>query len=414
MSLNRYDALVKLNEFAINNGLDANDFFNEITKRNEVVDMYEVSQPSGYAIIDILNHFNPSMQTINVTQIENGSRTDLKNNLLNSIINIGRNEAIFNNLSTLNLERLKESIENDKLVFFSKEGKFYLESDGNHRLLQLKLLFAVEKLKTTNQEELNELTSRFSINVPVKYVEHEKELIEILSKINNENPPTKFDYLNQLVKSPNSFSNVITYNNQNDTYNINYKGNARESLTSEQATDILEKIHSKERSFTTHLINGEYFIEVGNVLKAHLTKEEWQKEINSLHQVATTTNDNYDYYIIEKPNDKNTLIIPHKKFEGSYNETLAKYSSVVQFNQQLPLEQMNAYMQDDLVVLNEEQVTEAFFENMQTADIYLDQENDHGVVEIMAREFKDISKAELNVRLQLLQKEQHPMEKELK
>ena len=93
---------------------------------------------------------------------------------------------------------------------------------------------------------------------------------------------------------------------------------------------------------------------------------------------------------------------------------MAKYSSVVQFNQQLPLEQMNAYMQDDLVVLNEEQVTEAFFENMQTADIYLDQENDHGVVEIMAREFKDISKAELNVRLQLLQKEQHPMEKELK
>ena len=400
-NISKFDFLDKINNYAERLHVDASILFSLLYKNTKKIDMYQEISGTNYLIDQAIKFFNPVYKQVSITDYENGMRDDLGNSIMESMLSVGRNQVIYDNLDTLNLPDLKKSIEADRLVFVQKEGRYYLESDGTHRMLQAQFLYLVQSLKCKTPTELTQLKQDFTFYVPTKHIETNKHLLGTLGKISNNLTPSRFiDYFTSIVKQPESIYNVISFDNDSKIYTINYKGYQHEFTDAYQAHLALEKLYTMERDYSTYKIKDKYYLEYGNVLKTGLTFEQWKQETEKIKTGEVQINNATDYFIIEKPNKEFDLQIPLKKTQSTMLESLKNYSAAVQFKQQKPVTEIQRHLHDEFIVLSPDDVNRVYTKNTDAADIDLNPQKNSGVVTIYARRFQGLTEDELNIRLQ--------------
>lgn len=383
----------KLEALARKNNVDFSKFFSCLNTPTTIINDHD-NIVGNYSIQNIRSLFNGNQEKVFIKDFESGLRLDMSDTLFSSVVSIGRNQIILDMLENGNAQELISSLQNNQVSMFEVDGKYYAENDGNHRLMALKILYYLEKAKNPQLDE-----SKFSFITNVKHIIHTKELIDSLTRYAEQQKKSLFfDYLMKDMPYSNSIYNVIKYNKEQDKYEVDLRGIYCGGLDEKQVIKLLDS-YKNEKPYSIYKTNNGYALEFGNILVVNLKKEKLQNAIENLKSNKTEFSNEYK---IVKKNDKFDLIIEAKKYYDKPENLKNIYSACVNFNQKKPLQEMTE-QKTDCQILSEKEISKIYFENLDYIDIELD--TDKPFIQIGERIIEDISKQELDIRLNQLNKE---------
>ena len=394
--LSKDDYLIKIKEILKKHMINENMFFDFLLKHTETISKYAVFY-NKYTLQEVKRIFKFKEEQVCVKDFENGSRLDLGNNLLSSMTFIGRNNQTVNLIENFDFNKFKEGLKSNPIQMLEINGKYFLDSDGNHRMMALKFLYYMEMANlNANMEQINK---KFTFTFPVKHLNHDFSLIEIASKIMQKQSPSRFpsEYFVKNVDDLSSFYSILTFNKDNQTYDIDFQGNLKQNLNVDQTISHLSKFVNYENPYSIYNLENGFAFEEGNTLTLALSKEKLKEKINSIDLSQKTFPT--EFLAVKKNENLFDLIIPTKTYYGDEKEVLKIYSAIVQTNQNSNLEIEN------IKKMSKSEVEKVFLKNLDIVDINL--LDNQSWVKIVGREYKNISKNEFTTALEKLTKERH-------
>lgn len=400
------DFVEKVQEIAKENGVDEQKFLKSLLQNYELVNLYD-KVVQGFSFGDVLDMFNPTVQKIYVKDIVCGTRADLKTNVLESMASIGRNGVIYKHLDNVSAEFVISSLQTTECGFFEHDGKIYLSGDGNHRLLQLKFLYELEKQKVKSKSDQEKLDEKFSFEAPLIHTNHSQELLMAIRNLKEKSLASKFitvlEKRNKQKES--SVYKFVKYNKNSNTYSINYQGVEKHNLTEKEAISLLNQLN-KDRPYRIYKNGEKYDLEYGNILKLGLTKQQVEENIEKILKNPKQNSYCSDYRIVQKENGKYDLLIDYIRYHGPAPELGKIYSSAIFYSQPKTHQEVKQKLASkDFEIFGTREIEEMSLDNMSIADFNLDKKSRMGNVTIYGREITDLSKEELLDRISLLEKE---------
>lgn len=203
---------------------------------------------NGFNNKQIISYFKPKFETVDITRIKGLEFDDM--DFINSLLNIYRPEPIFENLGEFDFNKFNKSLSSfsSNYGLIEKNGNYYVYQDGNHRtllmLFQYYLEFAQLKKENAPQEKFDQLKKKYTINVPVLHLDHDKDLLETISGVGK----TYFeglagDFIGKLLPRGYLYDCYLT-KNENSTYDIYYKGVKKENCDKKEIIDTISAINS--------------------------------------------------------------------------------------------------------------------------------------------------------------------------
>ncbi len=368
-------------------------FLHQKTTRKEAHNFID----NGHALSEVSNVFKFQQQQVCIKDYENGSRHDLGDDLFSSMVSVGRNYQTINIIENFNLNTFLQSLKQDPIRLFKINDKYYLEQDGNHRMMALKLMYYIELSKPG--ADINQINKKFTFNFPVKHLNHDFDLISSAIKIVNKQKHSRFPmfYLTNDENQAISYKSILTFNNKSSTYNLDFQGKSAKNLTAKSVTELLKNLQSYNKPYSISKFENSFALEFGNKLSLNLTKNQLKEKINSLDLNQTTFPT--EFLIVEKGQDAYDLLIEGKKYTGSEESIIKMYSAAVQANNNPSI------TPEEIKIMSEQEIDKDFHENLKFADIILNKNNSSLI--IFGKSFKNISKKQLHQELALLAKERH-------
>lgn len=239
---------------AINNvlnshGLTFNDisfFMNKnLTDSSEILNTYD---ESDFSYREIIGLFKPKIETVDITKIK-GLEFDSKN-VLDSLLSIYRPESIFNNLGKFDLDKFYKSLSSfdSNYELIEKNGNYYVNGDGNHRTLLMLFQYHLEHAKLTkanaSKKQFEALSKKFQLKLPVLHLQHDKELITELKKLDRPYfEGFTSDFVRNILPKKYNYDCYLT-KNENLTYDIYCKGIIKENCSSEETIKFIKNINN--------------------------------------------------------------------------------------------------------------------------------------------------------------------------
>lgn len=380
-ALNKNQIINELVLLAQKNGANEATLFEFLTKKTEKISQRLIFNDK-FVLDDVKSIFKFESEEVCVKDFENGSRPDLGFNLIDSMAQVGRNAQVVNLIKAFDFAKFEQSLKADHIQLFEINGKYFLDNDGNHRMLALKFLYYLEMAKPNAIKE--EIDKKFTFTFPVKHLNHNPLLIETALKISQKQKPSKFpDEYFANSNTETTQNGVLKYNKENKTYGINFQGLLKNNLTESAAISLLQKFESHQAPYIIHNLKNGYAFEAGNVLTVGLTKEQVMHKIDNF-DVSKLNNPN-DYLIVKKDENNYDLIVSTKTFYANEEDVLKMYSSVVAAN--------NGNQNEELKILTKFEATKMFLKNLSYADFQL--KGNESWIKIVGKEQKNISKQEL-------------------
>lgn len=228
------------------NGLNFSDLYPLFNK--EMISSSEVKKDetsSGISYDRVSSFFSPKMEEVDIRNIvgleyKSGSFYDC-------LLNIYRPESIFENLGNFDYEKFHKTLKNSNFQLIEKDGEYYVNGDGNHRVLLMifQLHMQLARLVKLRAPEwmIHKLLNQSKITVPVIHLNHKENLLKFLDTYSL-SPLGAFeqDFINSFLDGKNYRD--IVYDKESNTYSINYKGIKRNELTSNEALEIMSSIEN--------------------------------------------------------------------------------------------------------------------------------------------------------------------------
>lgn len=228
------------------NGLTFSDLYPLFDK--EMVSSSEVKHDktsSGISYDRVSSFFSPKMEEVDIRDIagleyKSGSFYDC-------LLNIYRPESIFNNLGHFDYQKFHDTLSSSNFQLIEKDGKYYVNGDGNHRVLLMIFQLHMQLARLTKLHApkwmIYKLLDQSKITVPVIHLNHKENLLKFLDEYSLRNlGDFEQDFINSFLDCKN-YRNIV-YNKESNTYSINYKGIKRNELTSNEALEIMSSIEN--------------------------------------------------------------------------------------------------------------------------------------------------------------------------
>lgn len=182
---------------------------------------------------DIIGCFIPSMEKISMNDIV-GLEFNA-DNMLDAFLKIYRFDSLYNNLGNFNQEKYENSLKNSNFQLFEKNGKYYVNGDGNHRALLMLFQYNLEieraKKLGYSDESIQKLRDSLTISAPVIHLKHdnffEKSIVStkrISTSISRELSALETDFIHEFLPSNLENDFAVQFNKNTNTYNYFYKG----------------------------------------------------------------------------------------------------------------------------------------------------------------------------------------------
>lgn len=388
------EMLEKIEEFFKQRGGDETAFFANLQQETSKLQDNNVFHEK-FALHDVSGIFKFEEEAVCVKDFENGARQDLGNNLLSSMISVGRNFQTINLIENFDFEKFKQSIIKDPIRLLEINGKYYLEDGGNHRMMALKFLYFLEMAKPgANEQEINK---KFTFNFPVKHLNHSADLIESALQIMQHKRKSKFpkSYFAKTEAEIASLDSILSFNKETNTYNVHFEGRLKQNLTEADTLTYLSKLQSYDKPYLIHSTPDGFGLEFGNMLTLGLTKEQLIEEINLLNLYQKTFP--AEFSVVKKNENQYDLFIQGKRFHGSQESVIKMYSGIIQANKNPELEVEN------FKIMTKEEVQKNFLSNLDFADIHLTENG--SFVEVFGKIMENLNKEELAKAINHLKKE---------
>lgn len=393
---NKDKYLSKIIEISKRHMVNGNLFFGFLSQPTETISEHDVFF-NKYTLQEVKSIFKFKEEQVCIKDFENGSRLDLGSNLLSSMISIGRNSETINLIENFDFNKFEEGLKSNPIHLLEINGKYYLDSDGNHRMMALKFLYYMEISK--QKANIEQVNKKYTFTLPVKHLNHDFSLIEIASKIMQKQSPSRFpsEYLTKNTNDFLSQNSILIFNKENNTYDIDFQGSFKQNLNVENAIYYLSKFVNYEKPYSIYNLENGYALEFGNSLTLGLSREQLKEKINALNFSQKTFPT--EFLAVEKNENLFDLIIPTKTYYGNVEDVLSMYSGAIQVNKNPNLEI------DKIKKMSKEEVEKNFFKNLDIADINLNASE--SFVKIVGHEYNNISKNDFTTALEKLKKERH-------
>lgn len=227
---------------------DMNNLFNKRLVNSD--DVKYSFDSNNFQYSEIAGLFEPGMEFVsaeNIVGLQFNSGT-----FLDTILSIYKDTSFFNNVGNFDLKKFNKSLEDKTFCLIEKDGKYYVNGDGNHRCLLFLFQYHLELTKAIKRNASNEhlqlIKNKFNIMMPVIHLKHDKELIETLLDLQQEHKPLKNNAKSFICEYlPNdSGINFSIKQNIDNTYNFYYKGIEKRSATKKEILDLCKKINQIE------------------------------------------------------------------------------------------------------------------------------------------------------------------------
>ena len=375
----------KIQHVAVQNNANVSLFLKYLSLQTSKINQHNVFF-NKFPLHEVKNIFKFCEEQICVKDFENGSRLDLGSSLKESMIKIGRKEQTIHLIKNFDFQKLQESLKTNPIHLLEIDGKYFLDSDGNHRMMALKFLYFLELSKqNANAEEINQ---KFTFTFPVKHLNHSYELIEIASRIMQKQKMSRFpnEYFVENINELLSFYSILTYNKNTATYNINYQGFSKQNANEKEAILFLSKLEQHEKPYNVYELKDGFALEMGNMLTLRLTKEQLSEKIANLDLSKTTFSS--DFFIVQKNNSLFDSILPAKTYYADHETVLKMYSALISSGH------------EQVTILTKEQVQKNYFKNLDIADIQLNEKDAY--VKVFEKQYHNLTKEDLAFALSSL------------
>lgn len=243
--------LMTLKKVINQHNLEIKDLDNLLNKR--LIDSDSIKydfDSNNFQYNEIAGLFEPNMEFVDVENIA-GLQFN-SGTFLDTILSIYKDNSFFDHIGNFDIKKFNKSLEDKTFCLIEKDGKYYVNGDGNHRcllmLFQYHLELAKDIKRNASKEHIQAIKNKFNIMMPVIHLKHDKKLLETLIDLQQSHKSLKNNAKSFICEYlPNdSGINFSIKQNIDKTYNFYYKGIEKKSVTKKEILDLCKKINEIE------------------------------------------------------------------------------------------------------------------------------------------------------------------------
>lgn len=348
MDYSQEDKKLIINNVLSKNGLrliDMNHLFSK--KMTDATEIRNTRSSCNIPFSKIIHFFEPNIEEVSVFDI---TGLEFKSgSYLGCLLDIYRPESIYKNLGDFDFDKFYKSLSTTNFLLIEKNGNYYVNGDGNHRILALMFMAYMKqaKFKKLNAPVFMQkmLHEKVKIKVPVIHLQHDDDLIMFLNDYYDSEHfgILEQDYINELTGRKNYRS--ITYDRISKSYSMSYKGFEYKNMSSFDTLQKMKKIESIGTSNNLYYKNGFFTLTnkhfaVSSIPKDNLYK--WDELMNKI----TLPDTKFEYFLDTDANGK------------EFNLHIANCMYTDDINN---MDQINRFLEQKLDVLEASEPSDVYF-----------------------------------------------------